>query len=94
MRTFATHPDDLRLWDRGVHHGLDGWYYGTVWGFDNKIDAEVRIKALQQARAAADPMAMYTAVAVAQLQEQVEALTELVESIEEDLQGMILFLHI
>lgn len=94
MRTFAMHPQDLRIWDQGVHHGSEGYSWATVWGADNKIDAQMRIKELQSIPAALDPLTLYTAVAVAQLQAQVEALTELVEGVAEDVKTIIRFLRI
>ena len=94
VRAFAMRPQDLRIWDQGVHHGSDGWAYGTVWGSDTKIDAQVQIKELHQAPVAIDPMAVFTAVAVARLQAQVEALTDLVEDVGADVKSILRFLHV
>lgn len=83
-RVFELNPDDVHAWDTAHHFTRDGWTYGVNSEVDGRTRSWASFRELHGPATASppvDPVAVATAVAVANIQAQLAELTELAEQI-------------
>lgn len=99
IRYFTMRPQDLNAWDTLQRRGTGGYSYGFL--LDDKGFAKnVQIKEVSHpkqmagARPSFDPLAAATAIAVAQIQADIQRLTALVEQVAFNVKAILEFLHL
>ena len=100
-RAFEMKAQDLAYWDsfRPLDSG-EGYFYGTVVDSRSKFAKNVSFKEVspsaggELAPPPLDPVAIATAVAVQQIQAQIERLTELLEEVDAKVDSIISFLQL
>ncbi|MGY1659656.1 hypothetical protein ACI78Q_00340 [Geodermatophilus sp. SYSU D00705] len=99
VRHFVMRPEDLRAWDTLQRRGQGGYSYGSLWN-DTGIHRNVQIKEVPPPASASgalppfDPLAVATALAVAQMQADIRRLTALVEQMAQDVKAILQFLRL
>lgn len=98
VRYFTMRPQDLNAWDTLRRHGKAGYSYGTLWG-ETGISQNVQFKETAPPRQVAsgppvDPVALATAIAVAQIQADIKRLMSLVEDVALDVKAILHFLQL